>query len=79
MKNKKDLKSKNLIKERIEICAFQEVEIQQGYDYNLLSKKDYHIEVEKVSEKARIVKVIKNTIDYTRRHDLVKEDSSIHR
>ena len=77
MKNKKDYIYNKLSSEKIDICALQEVEIQHGYDCNLLSSKDYRLEVEKVSGKARIATAIKNNIDYTRRNDLEKEDSSV--
>ena len=77
MKNKKDFIYNKLSSEKIDICALQEVEIQHGYDCNQLSSKDYRLEVEKVSGKARIATAIKNNINYTRRNDLEKEDSSV--
>ena len=43
--------------------------------HNLLSSKDYRIDVEKASGKVALV--IRNNIEYIRRHDLEKEDSSI--
>ena len=77
MRNKKDIIYNTLISEKIDICALQEVEIPHGYEHKLLSSKDYQIEVEKASGKARTAIVIKKTIDYTRRIDLEREDSSL--
>ena len=77
MKNKKDIVYDTLKNKKIDICALQEVEIQPDFNHELLSSNDYKIEVEKSKGKARIATVIKNHIEYTRREDLEKEDSSI--
>ena len=77
MKNKKDIVYEILTKNYIDICALQEVEIPSDYQHKLLSSTNYKIEVEKSQGKARVATVIKNNIEYTRRHDLEKEDSSV--
>ena len=77
MKNKKDIVYGTLKKYNIDICALKEVEIPSNYKNELLSSKDYKIEVEKTKVKARVATVIKNNIEYMRRHDLEKEDTSI--
>ena len=77
MKNKKDIVYEILTKNNIDICALQEVEIPSDYQHKLLSSTNYKIEVEKSQGKARVATVIKNNIEYIRRHDLEKEDSSV--
>ena len=77
MKNKKDTVYDILNKNNIDICVLQEVEIPPDYQHKLLSSTNYKIEVEKSQGKARVATVIKNNIEYTRRHDLEKEDSSV--
>ena len=63
--------------ENIDICLLQEVEIQTDYPSELLSSKNYKIEIEKSSHKARCAIAIKKTINYTRREDLEGLDLSI--
>ena len=77
MKNKKDIVYEILTKNYIDICALQEVEIPSDYQHKLLSSTNYKIEVEKSQGKARVATVIKNNIEYTRRQDLEKEDTSV--
>ena len=77
IKNKKDIVYDTLTRNKIDICALQEVEIQKDYPTNLLSSANYKIEIEQSSGKARNATVIKNGIDYTRRRDLEKEDVSL--
>ena len=77
IKNKKDIVYDTLTRNKIDICALQEVEIQKDFPTNLLSSANYKIEIEQSSGKARNATVIKNGIDYTRRRDLEKEDVSL--
>ena len=77
MRNKKDIIYETLEKEQIDICALQEVEIPITYQQNLLSSKNYKIEIEQSNSKARNATVVKNNIDYIRRSDLECEDCSI--
>ena len=48
----------------------QEVEINTNYPLNILSAKDYSIEVEKNDTKARCEIVIGKGIEYERREEL---------
>ena len=61
MRNKKDIIYDTLENEQIDICALQEVEIPLNYQHNLLSNKNYKIEVEQSRTKARNATVIKTT------------------
>ena len=73
MKNKKDYVYETLREKGIQICALQEVEILKDFDEHLLSRRDYKIEVESSSKKARIATVIHNSIMYERKNVLEKE------
>ena len=77
IKNKKDYVYETLINNKIEICAVQETEIKKNYPVELLTHRDYKIEIEQFSEKGRCAIIIKNTINYLRRKDLEKLDSSV--
>ena len=67
LKNKKDYVNDTLRREKIDICLLQEVEININYPLNILSAKDYNIEVEKNNIKARCAIVIGKGIEYERR------------
>ena len=73
-KNKKDYIYDTLHEEKIDICLFQEVEILKNYPMNILSSKDFKLEIEKATVKARCAIAIKNNVDYTRRNDLEDVD-----
>ena len=77
LKNKKQYIYDTLAENRIEICAVQEVEIKKDYPEHLLSSRNYKIEIEKCTEKARCAILIKDNINYTRRNDLEEVDSSV--
>ena len=77
LKNKKDYIYDTLRDNNIDICALQEVEIDKNSTQSLMGDRDYKIEIEKSTGKARSAIAIKNNIQYTRRDDLEKEDSSI--
>ena len=70
LKNKKDYVYDTLRREKIDICLLQEVEINTNYPLNILSAKDYSIEVEKNDTKARCAIVIGKGIEYERREEL---------
>ena len=74
LKNKKDYIYDTLHEEKIDICLFQEVEILKNYPMNILSSKDFKLEIEKATVKARCAIAIKNNVDYTRRNDLEDVD-----
>ena len=46
LKSKKDYVYDTLRKENIDICVLQEVEINKAYPINILTAKDYKLEVE---------------------------------
>ena len=77
VKNKKDYIIDVLRKENIDICMIQEADIPKDYPYDLLSSKDYKIECERSTKKARCVALIKNDINYARRTDLEGEDDCL--
>ena len=77
LKNKKDYVYEKLLQENIDICALQEVEVDKAYPHSLLTSKDYTIEIEQASAKARNAFAINKRINYTRRFDLEANDSSI--
>ena len=77
MQKKKDYIVDTIRQEKIDICLIQEAEIPKDYPTNLLSSKDYNIECENNTVKARCAALIKNTINYTRRQELEGEDSCI--
>ena len=63
-----------LNQENVDICLLQEVEITKDYPTQLLSNRNYKLEIEAITSKARCAIAIKNNIDYTRRNDLEDED-----
>ena len=75
--NKKEYVYQTLNYENIDLCLFQEAEIEKDLDVNLLSSKNYCLEVECVSNKARCAVAIKNNLTYTRRTDLEDSDLGI--
>ena len=77
MKNKKDYIIDVLRKENIDICMIQEADIPKDYPYDILSSKDYKIECQRSTIKARCVALIKNDINYVRRTDLEGEDDCL--
>ena len=77
LQNKKDYIVDTIRKEGVDICMIQEAEIKKDYPVNILSSKDYKIELEKFTVKARCAALIKNNINYTRRSDLEGEDNCL--
>ena len=77
LKKKKEYVLNTLRQENIDICLLQEVDIPRDYPTNILSSKDYKLEVEKSTVKSRCAILIKNNIDYTRREDLESIDLSL--
>ena len=76
-KNKKDYIYETLRENEIMICAIKEAEIKKDFDPMMLSSKDYKIEVEKSSSKARLAMLFHNSISYERKFNLEQEDSSV--
>ena len=74
---KKDYVINALKTENIDICLAQEVEIKNDYDTQLLTDRNYKIEVEVSTIKSRNATLIKNGINYERRVDLEGIDSHL--
>ena len=77
LKNKKETIYEYLKEKNIKICALQEVEIAKDYNHQLLSSKEYKIEIESTKHKARNATLIHNTVNYERKKELEEEDNSI--
>ena len=77
LSNKKEYVYQTLNCENIDLCLFQEAKIEKDLNVNLLSSKNYCLEVECVSNKARCAVAIKNNLSYTRRTDLEDSDLGI--
>ena len=70
LKNKKEVIYQEIRDKNIDICLLQEVEITKDYNANLLTSKNYKIEVEDNEIKARCAIIIKDNLEYARRSDL---------
>ena len=69
---------REVIKDKnIDICCIQECEVSYDFPKELLSFKNYNIEVENNTIKARCCVYLKDTIEYTRREDLEGIDNNI--
>ena len=77
LKNKKDYVYQVIKENKIDICLLQEVEIEKLYDTNLLSNKDYKLEVETNTIKARTAIAIHEKIQYKRQSTLEGENTGI--
>ena len=69
--------SKMIKDNNIDICCIQECEILKDYPSNILSFKNYNLEVENNSIKARCCIYIRGGISYVRRDDLEGVDSNL--
>ena len=63
--------------DNIDICLFQEVEIDKNIYIKNLTSKNYRLEVEMISEKARCAVALKNDVAFVRRNDLEDIDLSM--
>ena len=77
MKNKKDYIYQVIKEQNIDICLQQEVEVEKNYDSNLLTDKDYKIEVETNNIKARVAILIRENIQYERLYTLEDLNSGV--
>ena len=68
--NKKDLVSKIIMENKIDICAMQEIDIPSGYDTSILSFKGYELLTENNDVKMRTGVYIRNGMNYTRQSEL---------
>ena len=74
-KNKKDYIYKTLNANEVMICALQELELPKDCNVQLLSSLKYKIESENTSNKARIVIVVHNSVNYEGKTNLEVKDS----
>ena len=77
LKSKKDYVRAKIKELDIDICCIQECEIRKDYNKDILSFKNYNIEVENNSTKSRCCTYIKDNIEYKRREDLEGIDNNI--
>ena len=77
LKNKKDYVSSVINEHKIDICCLQEVDLETDYPSEILSFKNYSIEVETNDYKARVAVYIKNGISRHRRHELEGTNSNV--
>ena len=77
LSNKKDYVYETLNSDNIDICLFQEVEIDKNIDIKNLTSKNYRLEVETITQKARCAVALKNDVAFVRRNDLEDIDLSM--
>ena len=77
LKHKKEYVYETLKSKKIDICAIQEVEVLKDFPENLLTEKDYIVEIELFTIKARTAFIIKCNTNYRRRIDLEQVDTSV--
>ena len=77
LKNKKDYIYQVVKEKNIDICLLQEVEVEKDFETQLLSDKDYKIEVETNTVKSRTAILIKDNIQYERMLALEEENNGI--
>ena len=77
LKNKKDYVYQVIKENNMDICLLQEVEIEKSYDENILSDKEYKLEVETNSIKSRTAIAIQERIQYKRQYTLEGENTGI--
>ena len=77
LKNKKIYVREKILEEQIDICCIQECDIPSDYPSNILSFRNYNLEVENNSIKARCCTFVRSSMGYIRRNDLEGEDNNI--
>ena len=70
LSNTKDYVHQTLHEQKIDVCLLQEEEIEKDFPLQLITSKNYKLEVENNSRKARCAIAFKDNIKYTRRNDL---------
>ena len=75
--NKKDLVSRIINENGIDICALQEIELPAEYDSNVLSFNGYDLITENNNGKIRTGIYIKTEIKYTRMCNLEGQNSGV--
>ena len=77
LKSKKDYVKEKIKELNLDVCCIQECEIKKDYNKDILSFRNYNIEVENNSLKSRCCIYIKNNLQYKRRDDLEGIDNNI--
>ena len=77
LKYKKDLVKEILLKNDIDILMMQEIEIESGFDCELLNIPGYSFEFETNNVKRRVGSYIKNSIKYDRCYLLEGENNHL--
>ena len=77
LKNKKTYVSKTIEENGIDICCIQECDIKKDYPANILTFKNFNLEVEKNSIKARCCTYVRGGVPYVRRDDLEGMDNNL--
>ena len=77
LKGKKDYVKSMICEKELDICCIQECEIKPDYPSNMLTFKDYNLEVEINNIKSRCCTYIRNSVNYKRRRDLEGEDNNL--
>ena len=75
--NKKDIVLNELRRLDISICSLQEVDIKKEFPIDTLASKDYKLEVENNSIKARTAIYIKTDIEYKRMHTIEEPELNV--
>jgi exonuclease III len=75
--NKKTLVEQIIKQENIDVCALQETEINENFDYTLLSFPGFPFESETTSIKSRVGIYLNNRINYIERYELEGLNSHI--
>ena len=77
LKTKKEYVKSKILEEKIDICCIQECEIKADFPHNILSFKDFSIEIENNNVKSRCCIYIGGGISYIRRTDLEGVNNNI--
>ena len=77
LRNKKDEVKRLITANCIDVLCLQETELESDFPTDILSFKGHAIETEINKNKVRTGIYIRDTLSYTRRRDLEKEDSHI--
>ena len=77
LKRKKEYVKSKIIKENIDICCIQECEIKPDFPDNILTFKNFNLEVETNIVKLRCCIYVRASISYIRRNDLEGKDNNL--
>ena len=77
LKSKKEYVKQMITDHSIDICCIQECEIRKDYPKDLLTFRNFNIEIEQNTVKARCCIYIKDNVSYTRREDLEGTDNNL--